>query len=51
MLRCRFCGMSEVTLKNGIEKTLCEKIPEVTGVRDATDHDSGSKPYYSRETV
>lgn len=46
---CHGCGMSEVTLKNGIEKTLCEKIPEVTGVRDATDHDSGSKPYYSRK--
>ncbi|MEP6881408.1 MAG: NfuA family Fe-S biogenesis protein [Dokdonella sp.] len=48
---CHGCGMSEVTLKNGIQKTLCEKIPEVTGVRDVTDHDSGSKPYYSRETA
>lgn len=46
---CHGCGMVDVTLKNGIEKTLCEKIPEVTGVRDATDHDSGSKPYYSRK--
>ena len=46
---CHGCGMSEVTLKNGIEKTLREKIPEITGVRDATDHDSGSKPYYSRK--
>lgn len=46
---CHGCGMVDVTLKNGIEKTLCEKIPEVTGVRDATDHASGSKPYYSRK--
>ncbi len=46
---CHGCGMVDVTLKNGIEKTLCEKIPEVTGVRDATDHDSGNKPYYSRK--
>ncbi|HET9032467.1 MAG TPA: NfuA family Fe-S biogenesis protein [Dokdonella sp.] len=45
---CHGCGMSEVTLKNGIEKTLREKIPEVTGVRDITDHETGSKPYYSR---
>lgn len=45
---CHGCGMVDVTLKNGIEKTLCEKIPEVTGVLDATDHESGSKPYYSR---
>lgn len=46
---CHGCGMSEVTLKNGIEKTLCEKIPEVTGVCDVTDHKSGSKPYYDRK--
>ena len=46
---CHGCGMSEVTLKNGIEKTLREKIPEVTGVRDVTDHESGSKPYYDRK--
>ncbi len=46
---CHGCGMSEVTLKSGIEKTLREKIPEVTGVRDVTDHESGSKPYYSRK--
>ncbi len=46
---CHGCGMSEVTLKNGIEKTLREKIPEVTGVRDVTDHKSGSKPYYERK--
>ncbi len=46
---CHGCGMSEITLKNGIEKTLREKIPEVTGVRDITDHKSGSKPYYDRK--
>lgn len=47
---CHGCGMVDVTLRNGIEKTLREKIPEVTGVRDATDHDTGSKPYYGRRT-
>lgn len=46
---CHGCGMVDVTLRNGIEKTLCEKIPEVTGVRDATDHDKGEKPYYDRK--
>lgn len=45
---CHGCGMVDVTLKNGIEKTLREKLPEITGVRDATDHDSGEKPYYAR---
>ena len=46
---CHGCGMVDVTLRNGIEKTLCEKIPEVTGVSDATDHGKGEKPYYERK--
>jgi Fe/S biogenesis protein NfuA len=48
---CHGCGMVDVTLRNGIEKTLREKIPEVSGVRDVTDHDTGSKPYYGRTPV
>ncbi len=47
---CHGCGMVDVTLRNGIEKTLRERIPEVTGVRDVTDHASGAKPYYGRRT-
>ena len=42
---CNGCGKVDVTLKQGIEKTLMQKVPEVTGVRDATDHSSGSAPY------
>lgn len=42
---CHGCGMVDVTLKQGIEKTLMQKVPEVTAVRDATDHSSGSAPY------
>ncbi|SFW63704.1 MULTISPECIES: NfuA family Fe-S biogenesis protein [Luteibacter] len=45
---CHGCGMVDVTLKNGVEKTLRERIPEVTEVRDATDHDTGDKPYFAR---
>jgi Fe/S biogenesis protein NfuA len=45
---CHGCGMVDVTLKEGIEKTLRERIPEVTAVRDATDHASGSAPYMKR---
>jgi Fe/S biogenesis protein NfuA len=44
---CQGCGMADVTLKQGIEKTLLTKIPELTGVLDATDHRSGAKPYYA----
>jgi Fe/S biogenesis protein NfuA len=47
---CHGCGMVDVTLRNGIERTLRERIPEITGVRDATDHDSGDTPYYARKT-
>ena len=43
---CHGCGMVDVTLKQGVEKTLRERVPEVTAVRDATDHASGSQPYY-----
>lgn len=43
---CQGCGMVNVTLQNGIEKTLKEKLPQVTAVVDATDHASGENPYY-----
>ena len=46
---CHGCGMADVTLKQGIEKTLMEKVEGVTAVRDATDHDSGSAPYIARD--
>ncbi|MDQ3288296.1 MAG: NfuA family Fe-S biogenesis protein [Pseudomonadota bacterium] len=46
---CHGCGMADVTLKQGIEKTLMEKVPGVTAVRDATDHDTGQAPYMPRE--
>jgi len=32
---CAGCPMSQMTLKNGIEKVLKEKIPEVTAVEPA----------------
>ena len=35
---CQGCGMVDVTLKEGIEKTLIEQIPELTAVMDITDH-------------
>lgn len=46
---CHGCGMADVTLKQGIEKTLLEKVPGVTAVRDATDHDTGDAPYMPRD--
>ena len=43
---CHGCGMADVTLKQGIERTLRTHFPEITAVRDATDHASGHNPYY-----
>lgn len=48
---CHGCGMADVTLKQGIEKTLLTKVPGVTAVRDATDHDTGQAPYISRDAA
>jgi len=45
---CHGCGMVDVTLKQGIEKNLMLKIPEITAVIDATDHRAGKNPYYAR---
>jgi Fe/S biogenesis protein NfuA len=47
---CHGCGMADVTLKQGIEKTLMEKVPGVVAVRDATDHASGAAPYIARSS-
>mgnify|MGYP000231280900 FL=1 len=38
--------MVDVTLKDGIEKTLVENIPEIRGVRDITDHTKDENAYY-----
>ena len=48
---CHGCGMADVTLKQGIEKTLLTKVPGVTAVRDATDHDTGAAPYMPRDAA
>ncbi|MES2859635.1 MAG: NfuA family Fe-S biogenesis protein [Pseudomonadota bacterium] len=48
---CHGCGMADVTLKQGIEKTLMDKVPGVTAVRDATDHDTGAAPYMPRDAA
>ena len=43
---CHGCGQVNVTLQDGIEKTLKEYFPEITAVIDATDHATGDNPYY-----
>ena len=43
---CQGCGMVDVTLRDGIEKTLIEQIPEVKSVKDLTDHSIDENAYY-----
>ncbi|MCA0891952.1 Fe-S biogenesis protein NfuA [Microbulbifer agarilyticus] len=43
---CQGCGMVDMTLKEGVEKTLKEKVPELAGVKDITDHSDKSQAYY-----
>lgn len=43
---CQGCGMADVTLKQGVERTLLERLPELKAARDITDHQSGENPYF-----
>jgi Fe/S biogenesis protein NfuA len=45
---CQGCGMADLTLREGVTATLRRALPEITEVVDATDHDAGESPYYSR---
>ena len=43
---CQGCGMVDVTLKDGVEKTLLEQVPQLKEVRDVTDHTVKENAYY-----
>ena len=43
---CQGCGMVDVTLKAGIEKTLLEQVEGLVGVTDITDHSYKENAYY-----
>ncbi|PCK03483.1 MAG: Fe/S biogenesis protein NfuA [Alteromonadaceae bacterium] len=43
---CQGCSAVDMTLKQGVEKTLLEKLPELKGVKDMTDHTDKSQAYY-----
>jgi Fe-S cluster biogenesis protein NfuA len=44
---CQGCSLAEVTLRQGIEPLLRERVPGVIGLTDLTDHQAGRDPYYS----
>ncbi len=43
---CQGCSAVDLTLREGVEKTLMERIPELKGVRDKTDHSVRDNAYY-----
>lgn len=42
---CQGCSAVDVTLKQGVEKTLMEKVPGLGGVQDITDHTDTTNAY------
>ena len=38
--------MVDTTLKDGVEKTLLESLPQLKGVRDVTDHSVKENAYF-----
>ena len=43
---CQGCSAVDMTLKDGVEKTLLEKVQGLIGVRDETDHTVTANAYY-----
>jgi Fe/S biogenesis protein NfuA len=43
---CQGCGMSQVTLKDGIETAITAAVPEIKQVLDKTDHTVGQNPFH-----
>ncbi|MFT6538608.1 MAG: Fe/S biogenesis protein NfuA [Thalassolituus sp.] len=43
---CQGCSAVDMTLKDGVEATLVAKVPEVTSVRDVTDHTQTDNAYF-----
>jgi Fe/S biogenesis protein NfuA len=43
---CQGCSAVSITLKDGVEKRLLEVIPELSGVKDSTDHTVTENAYY-----
>lgn len=44
---CHGCAMSRMTMLDGVQTMLAEKVPGIERVRDLTDHSTGQNPYYS----
>ena len=43
---CQGCAAVDITLKQGVERTLIEQVPDLAAIRDATDHTITEHAYY-----
>ena len=43
---CQGCGLIDVTMKQGVEVTIQEAVPQIKQVLDTTDHTGGTNPYH-----
>lgn len=46
---CQGCSLAEVTVRQGIEPLLRARLPSLIGVLDETDHEAGTRPFFSPE--
>jgi len=46
---CRGCAISQMTLKDGIERAITQEVPQIVRVLDTTDHSEGENPYYTED--
>lgn len=44
---CHGCSMSRLTMLEGVQVMIKEKVPAITKVVDATDHSTGENPYFN----
>jgi Fe-S cluster biogenesis protein NfuA len=44
---CQGCSLAEVTLRQGIEPVLRARVPDMVGLADVTDHEAGTRPFFS----
>ncbi|ANF58120.1 Fe-S biogenesis protein NfuA [Halotalea alkalilenta] len=43
---CQGCAAVDLTLKEGVERTLLERVPDLRGIRDVTDHSDTTNAFY-----
>ncbi len=43
---CQGCAAVDITLKQGVETTLMERVPDLKGIKDSTDHTNTEHAFY-----